>query len=208
MEKDIFEVGLSLSFESYYKVHLPAPVIGWEKDEFVLTKAIFIQGQPAKLKANDIVRVRFLKEGVAYGFESEIITVQFFPFPLMFVKYPADVEHLKIRISTRYKVDLPAVLKNSAGEAIASDAVLLDISEGGCGLKVPVKEGRVLSPEEDHVVSFKLMDREVSVGCSVRKFDQRGNYAYMIGMEFSKIAPKDKETLALFLDFLAKHAPR
>ncbi|HTF99949.1 MAG TPA: flagellar brake protein [Nitrospirota bacterium] len=206
MDKNIFEVGQVLSFESYYKVHLPSPVIGWQKDEFVLTKALYIGGQPAKLQADDTVRIRFLKDGTAYGFESKIITVQFYPFPLMFVKYPTDVEHLKIRISTRYKVNIISKLLLASGEVVADDASLIDISEGGCGLKVPVQEGRTLSPETDYEIAFKIMDREVRMGCGVRKFDQRGKYAVIMGMEFTKIAPKDKETLAFFIDFLSQNA--
>jgi c-di-GMP-binding flagellar brake protein YcgR len=204
--KNIFEVGQILSFETYYKMHLPSPVIGWQKDEFLLTKAIFINGQPSKLGTKDMVRVRFLTEGVAYGFESEVISVQFFPYPLMFIKYPASVEHLKIRISTRYKTNLPVALSLASGEAIADDASLIDISEGGCGLKVPVQEGRTLPPDADYAVRFKLMDKEMSIGCGVRKFDQRGKYAYILGMEFVNISPKDKETLLSFIDFLARNA--
>jgi hypothetical protein len=66
---------------------------------------------------------------------------------------------------------------------------------------VPVQEGRELDPQSDFKIRFKLMDRELHIGCNVRKFDQRGNYAYMLGMEFTNIAPKDRETLALFLTF-------
>jgi hypothetical protein len=45
---------------------------------------------------------------------------------------------LKIRTKPGTAFDLPDVLMNAESQVIAPDAVLLDISDGGCGLKVLV----------------------------------------------------------------------
>jgi c-di-GMP-binding flagellar brake protein YcgR len=203
MGKDIFEVGLTLSFESYYKTHMTTELVGWEKDAFVLTKAIYIQGQPAKIKNNDTCTVRFLNEGVAYGFTSEVITIQFFPFALMFLKYPAKFETLKIRVAPRYRTDLPARLLDASGAFIV-DAILLDISEGGCGLKVPIQQGKEPVPETGYAISFKILDREVGLGCVVKKLAMAQD-AYILGMEFVNVSLQQKEMLTMLLDFMKKH---
>lgn len=203
MEKEIFEVGLTLSFEAYYKTHLATQVVGWEKNAFLLTKGIYVQGQPAKLKNNDPCKIRFLKDGVAYGFESAVISVQFFPFSLMFIKYPEKLETVKIRVAPRFKVDLPTKLMDNA-KTLMADALILDISEGGCGLRVPVEEGKELSPEGTYAITFSVMDKEISLGCGVRKLD-KGTETWFLGVEFTNITPQNKEALTLFLDFLKKH---
>jgi len=204
MTTNIFDVGLILSIEAYFKTHQSARVLGWQEEEFLLTSAIYIQGQPSMLKSKDPVKARFLKDGIAYGFESEIIAVQFYPFPLMFMKYPAKLETLKLRVATRFKADLPAKLLDASGALIA-DAVLIDISEGGCGLKAPVQEGKELTPDAAYAISFTIMDKELSLGCAVRKLD-KGQDTYFLGMEFTNVSPQHKETLTLFLDFLKKYA--
>jgi len=203
MEHEIFQVGLTLSVESYYKTHLTTLVLGWEKDAFILAKAIYVQGQPAKISTNDLCKIRFLKDGIAYGFETEVVAVQFFPYPLMFLKYPGNVQCLKLRVAPRFKANLATKFSDAAGVHL-SDAVMLDISEGGCGLQVPVQEGKELSPEAGYSIAFKLLDREITIGCVVRKLD-KGKDVYFLGMEFSNVTAQNKETLAMFLDFLKKH---
>jgi len=203
MENDIFAVGLTVSIEAHYKTHLATTVLGWEKDVFILTKAIYVQGQPAKLQSNNVCKIRFLKDGVAYGCETEIITIQFFPFPMMFLKYPAKLECLKLRVAPRFKADLPVTLTDEKG-AMHAEAVMLDISEGGCGVKVPAQAGVELTPEQNYAITFKLLDKEVRIVCAVRKLD-KGAEATFLGLEFTNIPPPQKETVTLFIDFLKKH---
>jgi c-di-GMP-binding flagellar brake protein YcgR len=203
MGKSIFEVGLTLSIETFYKTHLSTEVIGWDVDVFVLTRAIYIEGQPAMLNTGNPLTIRFLRDGIAYGFASEVIAVQFFPSPLLFMKYPAKLETLKLRVAPRYKLDLPARFSDTSGALIA-EAVLLDISEGGCGLKVPVQKSRELFPEEGYTVTFKIMDKELSMGCGIKKMD-KGKEAYLLGLKFTTSTPQTKEVLTMAIDFLKKH---
>ena len=202
---EIFDINLALSLEAYYKTHLATRVLGWQKDVFLMTHAIYVNGQPAKLTNGDHCKIRFLKDGIAYGFESEIISILFFPFPLMFLKYPTTVETLQLRVSPRCKVDLPATFTDAAGNVIASDAVLLDLSEGGCGLKVPMRQGLALSPDSAYKIMFQIIDKELTISLGLRKIDKKGDYAFFLGMEFLDMPPQDKETLALILEFLRKH---
>lgn len=203
--KDIFKVGLTLSIEAYFKTRQTTRVLGWQEGKFLLIDAIFINGQPSKLKTGDPCTARVLKDGIAYGFESEVIAVQFYPFPLMFIKYPADIAFVKIRVSDRFTIDLPVMLSSSEGTVIAPDAAILDISEGGCGIKVPVKKGVVLSPDMSYTIRFRIMEKELNFGCRVRAMDKRGDYAFFMGVEFTTLTPQDKETLTSFFNLLKKH---
>jgi c-di-GMP-binding flagellar brake protein YcgR len=202
MEKDVFLVGQSLAIEAKYKNYLDTGLLGWQQDLFLLTKAIYIDGLPAKLWKGDVCTVRFLKEGVAYGFKSEIISVLYSPYPLMFIKYPADIECLNIRVAPRKKLKLRATFSGASRAVIANDAIILDISSGGCALKVGVIEGVELSPEEGYIISFEIMNQELSFECRIRRLDQRGQYAYFLGMEFINISEKNKDLLSSFLNLL------
>jgi hypothetical protein len=68
MAENIFDVGLTFSIEAYFKTHRTTQLLGWDTGSFLLIRAIYIQGQPSKLKSKDLCKVRFLKDGVAYGF--------------------------------------------------------------------------------------------------------------------------------------------
>lgn len=203
-EETVFHIGLTLSIESYYKAYLTTQVVGWDENAFILTRAIYVQGQPAKLKAGDPCKVRFLEEGTAYGFETEIISVQFFPFPLMFIKYPAAISRLKLRVADRYKTNLAATFSDTLG-AMIFDATILDISEGGCGAKIPVIEGKDIAPEGNYLITFQGMGGEISIPCKARKID-KGTATCFLGLEFHDMQKEHKETLNTYLEFLKKQS--
>jgi hypothetical protein len=69
-------------------------VLGWQKDLFLLTNLPYLNEKPVKLKSEDNCIIRFLKGDDAYGFQTSIISVQFFPAPLIFFKYPAHVDKI------------------------------------------------------------------------------------------------------------------
>lgn len=200
MDDTIFNVGQMLSIEAYFKSRQATHVIGWEKDVFILTRAVYVKGRPTKIKGGDVCKVRFLKDGVAYGFATEVITVQFFPYPLMFLKFPTEVSCLKLRVAQRYKTDLPATFSEAAGSLIC-DAVIIDLSEGGCGLRMPVQEGRDVPSDADYLVTFTVLDQVLKIPCMVKSID-RGNDACLLGLEFVNAAPDQKEKLVQFIDFL------
>jgi c-di-GMP-binding flagellar brake protein YcgR len=87
---------------------------------------------------------------------------------------------------------------------VHAEAIMLDISEGGCGVKVPAQQGVELTPEQNYSVAFTLLDKEVSILCAVKKLDKGPEYTFL-GLEFTTIPQQQKETLMLFLDFLKKH---
>jgi len=203
MESEIFDVGQTLSIEMYYKSYLAIRLLGLEKGLFLMTTTASAQGDPSGIKSGDGLKIRCLKDGNAYGFISDVIHVQFFPFPLMFIKYPANIECVKLRIAPRFKIDIPAILSDASGAVIVADATMLDISEGGCGLKAPAKDGILFSPEALYTVTFQALDKELHINCEIKQFKE-GKESHALGMEFKNISEQSKQTLSLFLDFIKK----
>ena len=82
-----------------------------------------------ELRIGDELTVRFLHDGNAYGFVSEVKYLARMPDELVFLRYPQAIEHVSVRRHRRLSCRLPCNLLTGSGEK--APAVLLDISEGG-----------------------------------------------------------------------------
>jgi c-di-GMP-binding flagellar brake protein YcgR len=202
MDNIIFSVGQIISIETYYKAYLQTHVLGWKKDAFILTEAIYIQGQSANIKTDDICTVRFLKGDNAYGFKAAVLEVLMHPHPVMFLKYPDNVESVKLRVAPRIKVELPATFMAGSGKNICA-ASLCDISNEGCGLKVPLTDSKDLPPDAEYSIILKVMDTELKIQCSIKNILTVKD-AHIIGLAFTNISRQNKEALSHYLDSLNK----
>lgn len=205
LEDEIFEVGLPISLETYYKDYLTTQVRGWDEGAFILTRGACMEGKPAPLYSHDKCNMRFLRHGIAYGFQTEILSIQFFPSPLIFLKYPKNIESMKLRQFDRIRTKIPAQLSDLKG-AFTTETTILDISEGGCGAKVHFCEGLELSPEEAVIMNFTVMETKMKVRCQIRKI-KKTEEAYILGLEFIGISAAEKETLNSAINFLRKYLP-
>lgn len=201
MDEDIFEVGLPISIETEYKYYLTTHIIGWEHNLYLMTGIVHSAGKGTSPKVNDQCKVRFLKDGVAYGFETKIISISLYPFPVMYFKFPKALEQFKIRKFNRIKSNITAQLLDGNGTFIA-DATITDISEGGCGLTIPSGQAKELAHENDYKISFAILETDLKLRCSIRKM-KTGRDARCLGIEFHDITPEEKERINLFLDICA-----
>jgi len=198
MNEDVFEVGLPVSIETEYKYYLTTHVIGWEPEAFILTGLAHLSGKSGHLKAGEPCKIRFLKEGVAYGFQTRIAAVIASPLPIVFFRFPKTIEQFKIRKFERIKSNFPAILLDTAGAWIA-DATVTDISEGGCGMTVPAAQGMQLACEKEYKIAFKIMETDVRFCCTVRKM-KISKDTRCLGVEFCRITKQEREKIKLFLE--------
>lgn len=198
MTEDIFEVGTPVSIEIQNREHLSTHITGWEKGLYLTARVVYSRGRPAALQSHDRCTIRFIRNGTAYGFETEILSIQFHPFPIMFLKYPAAIEQIKIRRFSRIRTDFPAVLADADGIVI-ENASVIDLSEGGCGLRVPDTAISALLREHTYKISFTILEKAIVLDCVIRKTRSEGE-SRILGIEFSNILPHDRETIRMFLD--------
>jgi hypothetical protein len=73
-------------------------------------------------------------DGKLYGFKTEILKIQFEPTPLLFLKYPRDVENLKLRKDDRIPVNIPVRIayEQKGFKPFTGDGIILDVSPSGC----------------------------------------------------------------------------
>ena len=205
MEEAIFEVGLALSIANKVGLYVTTNVLGWDEGVYLLTRAIYGRDQPAELKSKqlrskDVCKIRFLKDGAAYGFETVVLFVQFLPVPIMFLKYPEHVERVELRRTPRCKLSVPVRLWDVSGMDI-SGAVMHDLSEGGCLLEMPSLSGKELSIEATYTVSFLLMDKAFLIDCVIKKL-REGPEGWSVGFAFKDVAEHHREALGKVIEFV------
>jgi len=111
---------------------LKCKLVGLQDDDFLIISlsAKDLSGIYSKdTISNSEIIVRYMHNGTIYGFKSTVLNMIFKPSRLAFLTYPDTVEEQNVRAKPRYECILPASV--ALGES-SFDAILADISEGGC----------------------------------------------------------------------------
>jgi len=204
MEKVMFEVGLPLSLEipkekGCVRIH----VVGWEQSQYFIAKLPSSRQKPVKLKSKDRCLIRFLKDDTAFGFETEVISIQFYPVSLVFFKYPEEIETVAFRVCKRFKTNIPAKLLDSK-QVTVTQVVIEDISEKGCLLKVLADEKVNFAADTIHHLTFRVLETTLeNINCLIKNQHTRNNYQ-MLGVEFCESPEKQLATLQSFICLFEK----
>ncbi|AOV16246.1 hypothetical protein BJI67_03420 [Acidihalobacter aeolianus] len=122
-----------------YEARFEASILGCVAQEYVIVRAAASGKSPgvASLapRVGDKLIVRFLVDGVAYGFVTPVIHSGALPEPLLFLHYPERIDRVSVRQHRRLPCRLPCTLVGSTGEK--NIALLLDISEQGAKIAYP-----------------------------------------------------------------------
>jgi c-di-GMP-binding flagellar brake protein YcgR len=203
MSKILFHPGLPLllqlpKLEQRMHIH----VIGWLPHQFLITNLPYFNERPIKLKSDETCIIRFLKGDDAYGFETSVISMQFFPAPLIFFKYPTKVDVMPFRKSKRFRLSIEAkVLDPLTIQKI--DVTISDISSTGCRLALPNRPGLTFEAGSKLYLTFNILEKSIQADCILRNVSQSGEMLIM-GMEFSNISTANKELIEAFIDMIAK----
>lgn len=198
MKKGLFEPGLKVSIEIYHKNYVLTYVIGYEKDVYLILKMPYFNGKPLPLKSKDSSKIRFFKNGVAYGFESSVVSTQSFPANLIFLKYPEKIEQLLIRKGERVKVKIPAIFVIDT-KGTKAEATIVDLSGNGCGLKLPVTDEVKASQNGRYRLSFEVIGNAIELDCSIRNLKIFEN-DQILGLEFINMSKEISEELQSMID--------
>jgi hypothetical protein len=155
---------------------------------------------PIPLQRHNQCKIRFLKDGVAYGFETEVMHVILSPYPMMFLKYPYDIEQVTIRKYNRIKLNLNARLLDSNGKLI-EDAMITDISEGGCAVNIIGQDRRNLAVDKNYMIKFNILKTDLFLSCAIKKISSRKE-SCALGIEFNELSTKNKEIIVSFIEVL------
>ncbi len=204
MEKVIFEVGLPLSLEiPKNKNSVRVPIVGWEKNQYFIAKLPSTRQKPVKLKSKDICLIRFLKDDTAFGFKTEVISIQFYPVSLVFFKYPEEIETAAFRVCKRHKTNIPAKLLD-AKQLTITQVIIEDISEKGCLLKVLADENVSFETDVTHHLTLRILETTLeNINCLIKNQHIRNNHQ-MLGVEFCDTPDKQLVILQSFICLFEK----
>ncbi|MBK1619018.1 hypothetical protein CKO42_11360 [Lamprobacter modestohalophilus] len=136
-----------------------ARIVGAHPPRYLLLDEPLV-GQQRLLEPDDkSCIIRFLQDGHAFGFRSQIILHSRDPFPMLIVSYPQDFQDVAVRDEARIGCGIPARLARSESEcppcedrsasqeklpAAPLSVTVLDLSTSGCQIAIPI-----LDPEDD-----------------------------------------------------------
>lgn len=166
------DVYISKVFE---KEKLKGRIIGLSEYNFLILAMPLVIGYRARYSPGSSVIVKFVKDGAVYGFYSEVLMIQYDPAPLLFTKYPKELECFEFRTSKRFTCNVPARLFNDKAHYYC---MINDISNGGCHLTVHRSSGcKNIKAKEEVTLLMSLyglgeLELECHVKSSTRKDDQ------------------------------------
>jgi len=181
-------------------------LIGWDAQNFLLAKSMLLKN--IRLTSNDDCVIRYVKDGVAYGFKTNMLSMQFSPAPMIFFKYPEDIKSMPFRKSKRVKTNIPArMLKRvGANQFSTIEAKIMDLSETGCLVEVPSNNfTNNLDKNDGFFVNFLIFEKSIEVDCIIKNVRQKDD-TVLFGSEFVSIGASVREAIASFINMIDSHA--
>jgi len=188
--KDIqFNLGTPLDIErrrEKQRIRGPSRVIGVYEPRFLIVDLPYCMGNPLFSTTSEKCIVRFLHEGTMLGFWAKIVKITFdpYPFPMMILELPDEVEEQSLRKHARLGCNLPVLVtpivteeeteaaKAASGKESAAalsppeeplKATIMDLAEGGCQVALsmvdPKKHSRSVPMAPDptaHMVAYHV----------------------------------------------------
>ncbi|MBI4849955.1 MAG: flagellar brake protein [Nitrospirae bacterium] len=204
MTKQIFSVGLPLLLKTQKYKDVWTHLTGWQTNECLITHLPFKGGYPIDVHNNDKCTVSFIKEDSAFLFETEIIHVQYVPFPLLFFKYPPVIKKTPFRRNRRFSVNIPAKLYFDEGAVV--DVLIADISASGCLLRMLSEDAAGYETVKSCRLSFSILNTSLeNIGLAIKNTHKHENIE-MLGAEFSNLNSEHQKIIKSFLEILGEGA--
>jgi len=136
-------------------MRIKAKLAGMVKDRCLIVQAVGLEGSGRLRRLfsyGDPLLVRYLHDGVIFGFRTFVSGTVVEPLPLVFLNWPERVEAHSVRQSRRLDTFIPCHLKL---QGTGHDASIIDISAGGCQV-VLVRSAGVAAPDPEHAPQVEL----------------------------------------------------
>ena len=203
MSEVLFYPGLPLLLQiPWIEQRISIFVVGWQTELFLLTNMPYLNERPVKLKVDERCIIRFLKGDDAYGFQTSIVSVQFFPAPLIFFKYPSKVDKMPFRKSKRFRLSIPAIILNPQ-TVQKYDVSVSDISSTGCQIVFKDAPETALELGSRFFLTFNILEKGIEADCILRNC-RPSEGVFVLGMEFTNISPSNKDAIDAFIDMISK----
>jgi c-di-GMP-binding flagellar brake protein YcgR len=162
-----------------------APYIGRKGYRYLLADLPMANGSPIFSTAGCPCVVRFLVQGVMFGFQSTVEHISFQPIPVIYLAYPDQVERVNLRKEKRVKVNLATDLRSASGEETKTvPGRIVDISHSGC--RVLVDQGFEMNDLVDLRIGVEGGQTIEVPASTVRNVTNLGGGHYALGLQFTE----------------------
>jgi len=147
--------------------------------------------------------IRFVYQGIAYGFSTTISRALYKPAKVLFLDYPKDIEIYQLRNHERVLCLLPVSLELTKDETVSGHVT--DISKEGCQFSAEnntfFNKHELPSKEYEHSISLQLpgFENTIIISCHVMNISQT-NQQVKIGLKFISMSDDARERLYDFLE--------
>jgi hypothetical protein len=155
-------------------------------------------GIATKLYRGNKVLVRYEEEGMAVGFQSDIVAAVTSPEPLLFLAPPALVEEKSLRGAKRIDSHIPCL---AAVRDKSTEGTIIDISAEGCRCILPthLANGLLhLHMGDVILIDAQLGDPPLRLPGKVRSVNMLHSSAH-VGIHFEKLPPEAADRLVKYL---------
>lgn len=177
-------------------------IVGLSEYNYLILEIPLVIGHRARYVPGSTVVVKFVNEGTVYGFYSEILQIHYEPAPIMYLKYPSEVESFEFRAYKRFACRTPARMFN---DEVHYYCLIDDISSGGCSLtvhQVSLKDKEHISLDEKAQLVFSLSGLgEIEFTCTIKSMSQQDD-VLSYGVEFDAIG-NSYEQIGRYLEMLS-----
>jgi len=201
-----FNTALQLQIEGY-PGRLKSYLVGKEEGNYLLIKIPWLKNPEKFFRQGQELIIRYVYQGCAFGFKTQVILPLFDTFNVVFVRFPTTIEDFNLRIHKRFECSLPArleVVTRHQNRQMRFKAMVNDISKGGCRLTISLQELEwskdpiKIRAEVSLFLSLPGVDGELFLQSAVRSLAQDDD-AMALGLQFLDLTGKNRVQLDRFL---------
>jgi hypothetical protein len=180
---------------------LQSVLVGMEINEYLIIK---IPSQFSNVKHKIFpgveIIVRYIYQGIVFGFQTKLIDMIFKPVKLLFLEYPKIIEHHELRSHKRAQSIFPATIKI---KDMVSNGAIIDISKNGCRCHILAASNDLLPTAQidDEVLltcKFPGLHGDHMVMGIIRNIE-RSRKDLIFGVEFKFIDEKINDHISSYL---------
>jgi c-di-GMP-binding flagellar brake protein YcgR len=197
------QLGTALQIEFMgFKESAKTVLVGMERGHYLIVRTPSLAGAWTKLHKDNHTTVRYIYEGIVYGFRCTLLGVMSDPFSLLFLSYPQQIETLNLRKQERANCFIPA---SAAVGDREYRGIIVDISRSGCSfaLTMAPEDGASVKAGDEVVFTAKLGEsaaerRLPSKIMNVRKDDNK----IVMGNLFLELDSDTANAVKNYVDYL------
>lgn len=192
-----------IEFPSLFKRRFYSSIMGYKQEQYIIIDHPAWDKRPLLLDEGMVCMVRYIENGLACGFKTQVIGVSSRPYPLVFLEFPRSIESSNLRKEDRYPVSLAGALSEEKSEESSDHKSLvcniLNISRGGCLVSSP----EAFELETTLLLTINLPEQGEAENLETEvKSCSKAGQEYQLGLNFANLLNPAYKKVTAYLENL------